>query len=73
MVLLYVDNDLAASEKSKPEALSDLKTELCRDFEMTDLGPVATFLNIQIVRETIDGKTFYGMKQSHCIDKIVED
>lgn len=71
MVLIYVDNDLAAAKR--PEVLSNFKSDLCTQFEMTDMGPVSTFLNIQIVRQETEGSIQYGMKQSHYIDKIVED
>ncbi len=61
ILLLYVDDILiATNSKSK---LNDTKSELAKEFEMTDLGTPKKFLGIEIIRDRANGTIFLHQRK----------
>ncbi|GJV93371.1 retrotransposon protein, putative, ty1-copia subclass [Tanacetum coccineum] len=61
-LLLYVDDMLIAA-KDKTE-VANLKAQLSKEFEMTDLGPAKKILGMEIIRERQHGKLYLSQKSS---------
>ncbi|GJU78181.1 retrotransposon protein, putative, ty1-copia subclass [Tanacetum coccineum] len=67
-LLLYVDDMLIAA-KDKTE-VANLKAQLSKEFEMTDLGPAKKILGMEIIRERQHGKLY--LSQKRYIEKVLQ-
>lgn len=71
MILVYVDDILVAGRDE--EEIHSFKNDLSEKFEMTDMGEVQNFLNLQVIKEISGDAINYGLTQSHYIPKILEE
>jgi hypothetical protein len=69
IISVYVDDLLLLAKSSESHKLESLKTQLSSEFQMTDMGPVAWFLEMRI-RRLQDGS--YRLDQSRYIEDLLQ-
>jgi hypothetical protein len=62
---LYVDNILIFS--TSLDVINEVKTFLCQNFDMKDLGEVDVILNIKLIK----GEDGITLSQSHYVEKML--
>lgn len=68
ILVLYVDDIILAS--NSPEKLHEIKSELCKTFEMKDLGEPRTYLEMKIERDREN--KILKLSQSEYTERILE-